>query len=586
MLVESFVAAIGTASAKPNTSQTKDVGIFLHEHQPTLAPRALYKKSAAAPNCVAVSQSHIFAAQADKAVVHVYNREKGAQEATVPFPEKVTSLCLALDDTVLVLGTEGGRVCLWEIATGRSLTGPQTHLQAITVVAVDPPSQYILSGSADSNIHVWSLPALLSFTAPTNPAPLHTLSNHRAAVTALAVGHSCSAANIVLSASADNTVIAWDYKANQLLATYLLGDTALALALDAADRLFFATYADGSVQAIDFYADDSADAEPRAATDSLRDIDTSYTPLQPAPSTRWHAPSQDLGAALSAALSWDGSTLLTGHASGKVAAWSPASSAHFRNTVATLPGPATNLAFLPPTGWPDAPAPRFKVPAVLKPRQDLKTLVAGGEVASPVPKGYAITAQLCGSAEKGALGKRKGRNGTQRSASAFDDALTCATGFPPGMLEASLAELTSFASSYSFAHAPSGTTTNAPPASTAAAADMTTTSADVMALDSAATSAAPASETEPDLERQNRELKAQVAALQRVQETTFGQLAELREECRRLGGGAGAGGSGVGEGNGVKGGKGGKGGKGDGKEKEKEKKRKERLSRVLGSDED
>lgn len=48
--------------------------------------------------------------------MHVYSREKGNQEATVPFPERVTSLALALDETVLVLGTEGGRILLWEVS--------------------------------------------------------------------------------------------------------------------------------------------------------------------------------------------------------------------------------------------------------------------------------------------------------------------------------------------------------------------------------------------------------------------------------------------------------------------------------------
>lgn len=116
MLTEHFLASIGTTNRKPDTSSaTKDAGIFLHEHQPLLAQRHAFKKSACAPNCVAVSRSHVFAAQIDKAVVNVYSREKGNQEATVPFPERITSLALALDETLLVLGTDGGRIILWEV---------------------------------------------------------------------------------------------------------------------------------------------------------------------------------------------------------------------------------------------------------------------------------------------------------------------------------------------------------------------------------------------------------------------------------------------------------------------------------------
>jgi len=115
MLTEHFVAAIA-AQTKANTGVTKDAGIFLHEHQPLAAQRHVLKKSASAPNGLAVSSSHIFAAQADKATVHVYSREKWNQEAIVPFPERIRSIALAVHDSVLLLGTESGRVLAWEVS--------------------------------------------------------------------------------------------------------------------------------------------------------------------------------------------------------------------------------------------------------------------------------------------------------------------------------------------------------------------------------------------------------------------------------------------------------------------------------------
>lgn len=58
---------------------------------------------------------HVFAAQAGTAVVHVYSREKGGnQEATAHFPDRISSIALAGGD-ILVLGTEGGRLFLWEV---------------------------------------------------------------------------------------------------------------------------------------------------------------------------------------------------------------------------------------------------------------------------------------------------------------------------------------------------------------------------------------------------------------------------------------------------------------------------------------
>ena len=115
MLKEHIVASIAAPHKAVNTAVTKDASIFQYELQPLPAQRASFKKSATRPHGLAVSRTHIFAAQADKAVIHVYDREKGNQEAVVPFKEKVTSLALACDDTVLVMGTEEGRLYLWEV---------------------------------------------------------------------------------------------------------------------------------------------------------------------------------------------------------------------------------------------------------------------------------------------------------------------------------------------------------------------------------------------------------------------------------------------------------------------------------------
>lgn len=114
MLTEQFVASI-SAHTKANTGVTKDAGIFLHEVQPLAAQRHVFKKSASAQHGLAVSSSHVFAAQAEKAVVHVYSREKGNQEAIIAFPERIHSIALAAKDSVLLLGTESGRVLAWEV---------------------------------------------------------------------------------------------------------------------------------------------------------------------------------------------------------------------------------------------------------------------------------------------------------------------------------------------------------------------------------------------------------------------------------------------------------------------------------------
>ena len=122
MLSESFVASFLTSKgqeAPSSSSIFKDVGVCINEFQPsTSAVGVNFKNSSTDTNCLAVSSEHIFAAQAGKAVVHVYSRERGNQEATVPFPERIRSIAVAGEEgggAVLVLGTDGGRLIVWEV---------------------------------------------------------------------------------------------------------------------------------------------------------------------------------------------------------------------------------------------------------------------------------------------------------------------------------------------------------------------------------------------------------------------------------------------------------------------------------------
>jgi pre-rRNA-processing protein IPI3 len=114
MLSESFITAIRAQPRSANTAVARDVGVFVHELHPTPTQKSSFKKSSAPVNAVAATSTHVFAAQADKAVVHVYSRERGNQEALVSFPERIHSLTM-IAEAVLVLGTAEGRLILWEV---------------------------------------------------------------------------------------------------------------------------------------------------------------------------------------------------------------------------------------------------------------------------------------------------------------------------------------------------------------------------------------------------------------------------------------------------------------------------------------
>ncbi|KAF2460189.1 WD40-repeat-containing domain protein, partial [Lineolata rhizophorae] len=349
MLAEHLVAAISARSA-PSPTPTKDGGIFLYEFQPVVTQKAIFKKSAAPPNCVAVNDSHIFAGQVDKAVVHVYNREKGNQEAIIPFPERITCLTLAALGTLLVLGTQGGRLILWEVITSPS------HLQAVTAVAVDPTSNFAFTVSTDTYIHIWSLPRLLAFNAtPESLSPTNTISAHRSSISALTVGHSTTAACFAISSDDGGTVQVWDIRTGNILKSYLTAEASrvTSLAVDPADRGFYIGFEDGSVQMVHFFSQTvkPSIAELSSGAELTRDpshLRATNTPVALQQISRWIPEvGNQTGPVLSLALSWDGTMLLSGHTDGRIIAWDIGSS-RYESTIATLPGPVSNLMILHP----------------------------------------------------------------------------------------------------------------------------------------------------------------------------------------------------------------------------------------------
>ena len=389
MLSEHLVASIGAPFKATGTSIAKDAAIFVHEYQPSGTQRAMFKKSATPQNCLAVSSTHIFAAQAGKAVVHVYSREKGNQEATIPFTERINCLTLACDDAVLVLGTTEGRVFLWEVATGRQVTTAQSHLQPVNQLTVDAASNFLISASADSTCHVWSIPALLSFSNDGSQplAPLRTFTTHRSSIKALAIGHSDTFQNIAITAAEDKTCLVWDYHSNAMLRTFLLPSVPTSIVVDAADRAFYVGYESGDVHRIDLLA--SAEGESiQSGTDAL-------TPIQPKTKV-WSPPDATTGSVLCLGLSFDGTAVLAGHQSGTILGWDVATG-HMKPFLpqGPLPGPVMNLQFLPVSGFQSEDSKLTRLEAVVKPKFGAFQDSSSGS--GTVPGNYVINAQLLGS---------------------------------------------------------------------------------------------------------------------------------------------------------------------------------------------
>ncbi|KAH7256303.1 WD40-repeat-containing domain protein [Fusarium tricinctum] len=355
MLSQEFISTISGPPLAANTAVSKDIGIYSHSLTPSHTIKTTFKKSSTPVNGLAVSPTHVFAAQDQKAHVHVYSRQRGNQEALVPFPERIRSLALA--GQVLVVGSVEGRLFLWETCTGRQVSTPPCHVQAVSCLAVTP--YHILSGSDDSNINVWSLSRLLELDAQMEQEPDLTLSNHRGAITSLTVGPGTnSETSICVSASKDKTCIIWNYQTGQLLRTLLFPTFPLCARLDPSARALFVSSEAGAVYLVELFGGDKPLLGSRS-TELPSIVVQVNTPLA--------VSDPELGLPSCLALTYDGTSILSGHTKGKILRWTLAENGH-PTDVANLNASVTNLCFVPPLST-EQPT---KTVSIVKPNQSLK----------------------------------------------------------------------------------------------------------------------------------------------------------------------------------------------------------------------
>ena len=366
MLSEELFSSVCGPPVAANTAISKDIGIYSQSLTPSYAVKASFKKSSCPRHGLAVSLTHIFAAQDQKAHVHVYSRTRGNQEALVSFPERIRSLALA--GNVLIVGTTEGRLMIWEVSirqiafflfhglvtfhaaillrraqtniwvqtcTGRQLSTPPCHVQPVSCVAVT--AYHVISGSDDSNINVWSLARLLDFDDQSEAEPEVVLSNHRGAVTDLVAGPGANPeTSICVSASKDKTCIIWNYRTGQLLRTLLFPTPLVALSLDPAARAIFVTAEGGAVFLAELYGEKPLlgvrAAEPPSIVVQINE------PLAPA--------DEEAGEINCAAGNHDGTSFLTGHRSGRILRWTLAPNAP-PTQLANLNASVTNIIFSP-----------------------------------------------------------------------------------------------------------------------------------------------------------------------------------------------------------------------------------------------
>lgn len=227
-----------------------------------------------------------------------------------------------------------------QTSTGRLISTPARHVQAVSVVVSTP--FHVLTGSDDSDIHVWSLPSLLELTpSSAEHEPERSLSNHRAAITALSVNASVSYdTNLAVSASKDKSCIVWNYQTGDALRTLLFPSFPLCMSLDPAARAIIVGCEDSSLYMAEFFkgAGDGKALLGAQSEDSatVMQISSPFGSTQPG-----------AGPASCLAFSYDGTTLLTGHPRGQIMKWDVVDN-KAPVELTNLNAAVTNLVFVSP----------------------------------------------------------------------------------------------------------------------------------------------------------------------------------------------------------------------------------------------
>ena len=376
------------------------------------------------------------------------------------------------------------------------------------MLAVDPSSCFLLSGSADATVLVWSFPGLLSFdSASEDRKPLRAINEHRSELTALAVGHSSFSANIAISADKDGKAVIWNHQSGKILRIILLQPHPLSLVLDPADRVLYASFANGSVQVIDFFSL----AASKHVTPSFDIIHNErrgpLAALQPGPDSVISAPSQDLGSAHSLTLSWDATTLLSGHESGKVVVWDIAHRM-YTSLLSILPGPVTNLIPLSPTGFAIQPASRsLEIHSIIKPKPSLGSRELGSDTSLPAE--YTMSNRFPSTIPL--------KHDISLMSSMLEQFFS-RPGIPQAALDQNFVELGDF---YYISNTES--TIPAEHARKSSEADFVPLSDEIKTSEDSANEIT-------SLQERNKNLQAQLEALQRLQKVTFAQMTHLRNK--------------------------------------------------------
>ncbi|BBM83687.1 DUF4062 domain-containing protein [Candidatus Uabimicrobium amorphum] len=126
--------------------------------------------------------------------------------------DPIRTMALSPNTMYLASGDQKGKICIWELATGKLLQGIEAHARDISHLVFSEDSLKIISGSFDETVKVFAVES---------GECIHTLCGHQGAV--MGVAHS---QRYIFSAAMDQTLRVWDLE-NGTLISHMMSENEL-----------------------------------------------------------------------------------------------------------------------------------------------------------------------------------------------------------------------------------------------------------------------------------------------------------------------------------------------------------------------
>ncbi|XP_022994395.1 protein ROOT INITIATION DEFECTIVE 3-like [Cucurbita maxima] len=161
--------------------------------------------------------------------------------------EPIGPLASTKDGVYLAGGAHSGNIHLWEVGSGKLLKLWSGHHKPIKFILFSWDDSFLITGSADGMIFVWSMISLLDVELVGSAQPiLYSLMEHKSSLTGLITmsGYSMS---MIISSSLDGSLKFWDLMSGMIRGTQAHVEGITEIVLHPTEQFLFSGTVDGKI---------------------------------------------------------------------------------------------------------------------------------------------------------------------------------------------------------------------------------------------------------------------------------------------------------------------------------------------------